>query len=105
MKDKNAVKIMAALAQTTRLRVFRLLMISGKKGMAAGKIAKTLDVPQSTLSSHLKILESAGILTSERQERKIVYRAEIKKVRSFVSHIVNDCCDGHKDICTPTIFK
>ena len=105
MKDKNAVKIMAALAQTTRMRVFRLLMMSGSKGMAAGKIAKTLDVPQSTLSSHLKILEAADILSSERQERKIVYRAEIKKVRSFVSHIVNDCCDRHKDICTPNIFK
>ena len=75
MNEKQAVKALSALAQETRLRIFRHLVERGPKGSPAGEIAEALDVAPATLSFHLKELESGGLLNSQRESRKIIYSA------------------------------
>ena len=76
MDQSQTIKALAALAQESRLQAFRLLVRSGPDGLAAGEIARRLDVPHNTLSSHLAILANAGLLTSHRQSRSIIYRID-----------------------------
>ena len=75
--QNNAILALAALAQSTRLDVFRLLVKHEPDGLAAGDIAKALAVPQNTMSSHLAILSRAGLVTARRFSRSIVYRADL----------------------------
>lgn len=99
MNDEKAVLMLSALAQPTRFCVFRLLMTRGEAGESAGEIARHLDVPQNTLSSHLNILSNAGLVMSERDGRKLIYRACVDDTKDFIGYLVNDCCDGHPEIC------
>ena len=78
MESEKAILALAALAQSTRLDVFRLLVKHEPEGLAAGDIAKALAVPQNTMSSHLAILSRAGLVTAQRFSRSIVYRADLK---------------------------
>ena len=78
MESEQAILALAALAQSTRLDVFRLLVKHEPEGLAAGDIAKALAVPQNTMSSHLAILSRAGLVTAQRFSRSIVYRADLK---------------------------
>lgn len=103
MEDSHAIDAFAALAQPTRLQAFRLLMTKEPEGLPAGEIASALAVPQNTLSTHLAILTRAGLISSERQSRSIVYRAEISRVREIASFLVNDCCGGRPELCQPLI--
>ena len=105
MESSNAIDVFAALSQATRLSAFRLIMQHQPEGLAAGEIARLLDVPQNTMSTHLAILERAGLVSSERRSRSIVYRAELERVREIASFLVNDCCGGRPELCEPLIAE
>jgi ArsR family transcriptional regulator, arsenate/arsenite/antimonite-responsive transcriptional repressor len=99
MNDTNAVAILSALAQSTRLGVFRMLIGCGEAGMPAGVIAKKLGVPQNTLSAHLNILSNAGLIGSQRSGRSLIYSVQTGLTKDFIGYLVNDCCGGHPEIC------
>lgn len=105
MEPSSATAVLAALAQPTRLDAFRLVMRHEPAGLPAGEIARRLEVPQNTLSTHLAILERAGLLASERQGRTIVYRAELDRMRELTSFLVSDCCDGRPELCAPLVAE
>ena len=73
--------------------------------IAAGEVARLLDVPQNTMSTHLAILERAGLISSERHSRSIIYRAEVDRIRQIASFLVNDCCGGRPELCEPLIAE
>ncbi len=101
MESENAILKLAALAQSTRLDVFRLLVKHEPDGLAAGDIAKALAVPQNTMSAHLAILGRAGLVMSERKSRSIIYRASLATLQDLTSFLVEDCCGGRADLCAP----
>jgi len=97
------VKALGALAQESRLRAFRLLVRSGPEGLAAGEIARQLDVPHNTLSSHLAILSNAGLVVSHRESRSIIYRVNFAGTRELLAFLVEDCCQGQPELCAPLL--
>jgi DNA-binding transcriptional ArsR family regulator len=103
MESEEAILALAALAQPTRLDVFRLLVKQEPTGLAAGDIAKALAVPQNTMSSHLAILSRAGLISAQRFSRSIVYRADLARFQAVVLFMLKDCCDGRPEICAPLI--
>jgi ArsR family transcriptional regulator, arsenate/arsenite/antimonite-responsive transcriptional repressor len=103
MDPENAILAFAALAQPTRLDVFRLLVQHEPEGLAAGDIAKALAVPQNTMSSHLSILSRAGLVSARRFSRSIVYRADLTRLQAVVLFMLKDCCDGRPEICAPLV--
>ena len=103
MESEDAIHALAALAQPTRLDVFRLLTKHEPRGLAAGDIAKTLAVPQNTMSSHLSILSRAGLVTAQRFSRSIIYRADLARFQDVVLFMLRDCCDARPEICAPLI--
>ena len=103
MESENVILALAALAQSTRLDVFRLLVKHEPEGLAAGDIAKALAVPQNTMSSHLSILSRAGLVSAQRFSRRIVYRADLTRFQAVVLFMLKDCCDGRPEICAPLI--
>jgi len=103
MESEQAILALAALAQSTRLDVFRLLVKQEPDGLAAGEIAKSLAVPQNTMSSHLAILSRAGLVTARRFSRSIVYRADLGVFHSVMLFMLRDCCDGRPEVCAPLI--
>ena len=103
MESNEAIDGLAALAQETRLQAFKILVRHEPEGVAAGELARLLKVPQNTLSTHLAILSHASLVSSERQSRSIVYRANLEAVRGLVLHLLNDCCNGRPELCSPLI--
>ncbi|WP_353216926.1 winged helix-turn-helix domain-containing protein [Sandarakinorhabdus sp.] len=101
MEELNAIAAFAALSQPTRLAVFRALVRAGPDGVAAGALAELVAVPASTLSSHLKLLEHAGLVTSRRLSRHIFYAARFDTARALIEFLMEDCCAGHPAICGP----
>ena len=101
MDNEPAILALAALAQSTRLDVFRLLVATEPDGMPAGEVARRLAVPHNTMSSHLGILTRAGLVRSERRSRSVIYRAELGQVRELVGFLLKDCCGGRPEICAP----
>ena len=101
MEQEQAILAFAALAQSTRLGVFRLLVKHEPEGLAAGEIAKTLAVPQNTMSAHLAVLARAGLVISERKSRSIIYRADLVTLQELMSFMVEDCCGGRAEFCAP----
>ncbi len=99
MEERAAVTALAALAQETRLRVFRILIEEGPSGLPAGAIAERLGVPPSTLSFHLAHLERAGLLRSTRLQRQVIYAADVEGTRRLLTFLTADCCQGHPEIC------
>ena len=99
MESEQAILALAALAQSTRLGVFRLLVKYEPDGLAAGDIAKLLAVPQNTMSAHLGVLARADLVVSERKSRSIIYRANLAALQSLTSFLVEDCCGGRADLC------
>src|ERR1700739_4881772 len=99
LSEMHAISALAALAQPTRLAIFRLLIKHEPVGISAGVIAETIGAPHNTLSSHLAILVRAGMLRSSREGRTIVYRSDVEGVRSVIAFLVDDCCDGHPELC------
>ena len=103
MESEETVLALAALAQPTRLEVFRLLVRHEPKGLAAGDIARALAVPQNTMSAHLAVLSRAGLISAKRFSRSIVYRAELSHLREVMLFMLRDCCEGRPEICAPLI--
>lgn len=99
MEQKRAIAALAALAQDSRLAVVRLLVRAGPDGVPAGEIAERLGVPPATLSFHLSQLGHAGLVSSRREGRSILYAAEIGTIKDLVGFILHDCCDGHPELC------
>jgi ArsR family transcriptional regulator, arsenate/arsenite/antimonite-responsive transcriptional repressor len=101
----QALLAFSALAQPTRLDVFRLLMTHEPDGVPAGEIARRMGVPHNTMSTHLAILARAGLVEAERRSRSIVYRARLATVRGLAGFLVKDCCGGRPEICAPLIAE
>jgi DNA-binding transcriptional ArsR family regulator len=99
MKKKDALVALAALAQDTRLEVFRFLVTTGPEGAAAGDIAQAVGVPAPTLSFHLKELEQAQLVASRRESRSIIYSANYDRMRALLAFLMEDCCSGRSEIC------
>jgi len=94
---------LAALSQSTRLQAFRALVRHEPDGLAAGDLARLLEVPQNTLSAHLAILTRARLVSSERHSRSIVYRANLGEFQEVALFLLRDCCDGRPEICAPVV--
>jgi DNA-binding transcriptional ArsR family regulator len=92
-------EVFAALAHDLRLEVFRLLVATLPNGMPAGQIAQRLEVPASTLSTHLAQLERAGLLKSWREQQRILYAVDTDGTKNLVGFLVNDCCHGQPELC------
>ncbi len=92
--DEQAVQALAALAQASRLRVFRLLVVAGPEGATPGHITEALGLPATALSFHLKELVHAGLVTQERQGRNLVYRAHISAMNQLLGFLTDNCCQG-----------
>lgn len=105
MDNMAAVESLSALAQPTRLEVFRLLASKGDEGIAAGQLAEALNVPQNTLSSHLATLARAGLVNGERQSRSIIYRADLAAFRELMLFMLSDCCNGRPEVCAPILSQ
>lgn len=103
MDSEQAILAFAALAQSTRLDVFRLLIEYEPKGLPAGDIARHMAVPHNTMSTHLAVLTRAGLIEAERHSRSIIYRAKLNAVRELAGYLVKDCCGGRPEICAPLI--
>jgi DNA-binding transcriptional ArsR family regulator len=103
MNGKSAVTALAALAQETRLGVFRLLIQAGPDGMAAGDIKDELDVPAATLSFHLKELSRAGLITSRQESRFIYYSANFEQMAALMTFLTQNCCKGMPEECLSVV--
>lgn len=103
MESETAILAFAALAQPTRLEAFRLLVRHEPDGLAAGDIAQHLAVPANTMSAHLGVLARAGLITSQRHSRSIIYRADVAQVRSLILFLLKDCCQGRAELCAPLL--
>ncbi|MDH3339337.1 MAG: metalloregulator ArsR/SmtB family transcription factor [Gammaproteobacteria bacterium] len=97
----TAVVALEALAHETRLGVYRLLVQAGPDGLSAGDIAARLDARQNTMSSHLAKLHRAGIITSQRDGRHIIYRADFDALGGLIVYLMKDCCGGSAQLCDP----
>lgn len=105
MDEKQVINALAALAQSTRLQTFRLLVAREPDGVAAGEVAKLLDVPQNTMSAHLATLAQAGLVVAERQGRSVIYRADLQGLRDVTLFLLKDCCGGNSELCAPIIAE
>lgn len=94
MDENIAVKALAALAQTSRLRVFRAIVGAGPDGMQPGQLSQALAVPANTLSFHLKELHHAGLVSVQREGRFLRYRADMPAMQSLVGFLTDHCCQG-----------
>ena len=103
MDDNDVIITLSALAQRTRLEVFRILISSEPYGIAAGELARRSGAPHNTMSTHLGVLSHAGLVTSQRQSRSIIYRADLNVLRNTMLYLLKDCCAGKPDICAPLI--
>ena len=94
MEKQNVIAALAALAQETRLDVFRLLVQAGPEGLPAGEVGAALGIPSATLSFHLKELKSAGLIGVERAGRSRIYRPDFAAVNELLGFLTENCCRG-----------
>ena len=95
----TALQAIKALGHPHRLEAFRMLIRHGGTGVPAGDVADALNVPPSTLSTHLAQLERAGLLKASRRDRHILYAADLAGVKGLLSFLLDECCDGHPELC------
>jgi ArsR family transcriptional regulator, arsenate/arsenite/antimonite-responsive transcriptional repressor len=100
MDEKRAIAALSALAQETRLALFRLLVTCGPTGLPAGVIAERLGVQPSSLTFHLHQLMHAGLITQRRSSRQIIYSAEYGSMNALLGYLTENCC-GRDAICAP----
>lgn len=100
MESKRAVKALAALAQVSRLAIYRLLVSRGPEGMAAGAIGERLQIPPATLSFHLKELDHAGLVTPRQAGRFVIYAANFDEMEALLGFLTENCCGGN--VCVAT---
>lgn len=98
-ETEAALAALSALAHSTRLAVFRLLIRQGAEGLPAGAIAERVSATPPTLSAHLAQLQRAGLITSWRVQRQIFYAAQVDGVRRLLTFLTEDCCQGRPELC------
>ena len=94
MDIQETLIIFDALSQETRLRAFRLLVEAGMGGMPAGALSEVLGIPHNTLSFHLNHLSNAGVVSSRKQGRSVIYSANFQVVQDLIGFMVKDCCSA-----------
>jgi ArsR family transcriptional regulator, arsenate/arsenite/antimonite-responsive transcriptional repressor len=99
MKPAQVVKALSALAQPTRLALYRLLVARGPDGIAAGQVAGKLKVPPATLSFHFKTLSHAGLIESKQEGRFIYYAANFTAMNDMLAYLTENCCGGDQAAC------
>ncbi|MEL6360888.1 MAG: metalloregulator ArsR/SmtB family transcription factor [Pseudomonadota bacterium] len=99
MELSNAVLALGALAQETRLRVFRLLVEAGPTGLPATEIADRLEVRRNLMSTHLNTLARAGLTTTRKDGRRVFHAIDLERARALFSFLVEDCCNGEPSRC------
>jgi DNA-binding transcriptional ArsR family regulator len=105
MDKEQTILALAALAQSTRLDAFRLIIEHEPDGLPAGEVARRLAVPHNTMSTHLAVLSRAGLIGAERRGQSIIYRAELDRFRAVASFLLKDCCGGHPEVCGPLVTE
>jgi ArsR family transcriptional regulator len=101
MKIELAVEALAALAQESRLSIFRLLVQAGKTGVAAGVLGENLGIPPATLSFHLKTLMHAKLIKSRTEGRFVIYSANFASMDRLIAYLTEHCCAGDATQCAP----
>ncbi len=101
MKKSAVIGALGALAQETRLDIFRLLVQKGPEGMPAGEIGARLGQPSPTMSFHLNQLRFADLVSSRRASRSIIYSANFKAMTSLIGYLTENCCGGRPALCAP----
>jgi ArsR family transcriptional regulator len=101
MKIGLAVEALAALAQESRLSIFRLLVQAGKEGVAAGVLGEKLSIPAATLSFHLKSLTHARLIKSRTEGRFVIYSANFAEMDKLIAYLTEHCCAGDTMQCAP----
>lgn len=101
--DQATLDTFAALSQATRLDAFRLLVRHEPQGLAAGEIARRMQVPNNTMSAHLAVLSRAGLVIQRRESRSVIYRANLAHMVATVQFLVRDCCAGNAEVCDPLL--
>lgn len=99
MEKTAALNALAALAQASRLDIFRLLVEAGQKGMAAGQIGERLGLPSPTLSFHLSQLKHAGLVRCRREGRSLFYSASFPVMIELVAYLSQNCCGSGAESC------
>ncbi|MCV0426893.1 MAG: metalloregulator ArsR/SmtB family transcription factor [Roseibium sp.] len=99
MKDQDAVIALGAIAQEDRLAAFRLLMTRGPDGLPSGAIAERLEIQPTRMSFHLAALERAGLVTTRRDGRHILYSVDYERMRNLLTFLMEDCCGNNPDVC------
>jgi len=102
MEEKAVIKALAALAQASRLRVFRALVVAGGPGLTPGALGNNLGLPPATLSFHLKELAHAGLVSLERSGRHLIYRAEYAHMNELLAYLTANCCEGEPCAVVPS---
>jgi DNA-binding transcriptional ArsR family regulator len=105
MRESQALESLAALSQETRLRIVRRLVRGGTEGIPAGALANGLGISPSNMSFHLKELERAGLVAARREARSIIYSADYKTLNGLIRFLMEDCCGGRPEICTPALAE
>lgn len=100
MNQNVAIEAFGALAQPSRMSIFRLLVRAGPAGLPVGEISRRLEIVPSTLSGHLAVLKRGKLLTATRHQREIHYAADLRIVNDLVGFLLSDCCDGRLDNCS-----
>lgn len=103
MESITALSQLSALAQESRLAVFKLLVKAGPDGLPAGEIAAQLGVPPNTLSAQLNLLSHAGLVAGVRHGRSIIYTANYDAISGLIVFLMEDCCQGRSEICAPVM--
>jgi ArsR family transcriptional regulator, arsenate/arsenite/antimonite-responsive transcriptional repressor len=101
MEKREVLAALGALAQETRLDIYRLLVQAGPDGMAAGQIGEQLDLPSATLAFHLKELKIAGLATCTRNGRSLIYAAEYPVMNALLFYLTENCCGRSSNQCLP----
>jgi ArsR family transcriptional regulator len=105
MKKSTVIGALGALAQETRLDIFRLLVQNGPEGLPAGEIGSRLGQPSPTLSFHLNQLKFAGLVSSRRESRLIIYTANFKMMTNLLGYLTENCCGGRPELCAPAAIS
>jgi ArsR family transcriptional regulator, arsenate/arsenite/antimonite-responsive transcriptional repressor len=100
---KQAVAALGALAQETRLSIFRLLVQAGPEGLQAGQVREALDIPAATLSFHLKELSNAGLASWRQDGRYIYYSVDFEQMANLMTFLTENCCQGMPSECLTVV--
>jgi DNA-binding transcriptional ArsR family regulator len=105
MEKSNAVAALAALAQDSRLDVYRLLVQAGPDGLPAGQVAAALALAPNTLTFHFDRLRAAGLVSVRREGRSMIYAAQFDAMNALLGYLTENCCKGARDTCAPAACK